>query len=108
MALKRIFTVATLAAIATIGSSAIPRHVTATYADISGCEVSCRVAAGGWPFAYVADYPGLSPVASADFLGYLVGADMLLPVPFAATVLFWSMLFSFLPLSYAHLKDASK
>lgn len=100
MAVERALVVAAASMVATIASSAIPGTVTTRYADIMGCEVSCPMDAGGWPFAYVVDYPGLSPSGSADFLGYLIGVDMLLHASFAATSLCWVLIFAVLRFWY--------
>lgn len=58
-----------LAAAATLASSGIPGMVSATYPDIMGCSEGCQVAAGGWPFPYAIDNPGISPVGSASMIG---------------------------------------
>jgi hypothetical protein len=85
--------VPTLAAVATLASSAIPGMVSASYPDIMGCYESCQVVAGGWPFPYVVDYPGLSPVHSASLFGVVLGVDRLWAGSLAATLLFWFALF---------------
>jgi len=108
MLLKRTFVIAAASMVGTIASSAIPRRATARYADIMGCEVTCPVAAGGWPFAYVVDYPGLSPSGSADVLGYLLGVDRLLHGSLAATFLCWLLFFAVLLLWYAHVEKSLK
>ena len=61
----------------------------ATYPDIMGCESACLVAAGGWPFPYLVDYPGLSPAGSASLIGAMLGVDVIWPDELATTFLFW-------------------
>lgn len=70
-------------------SSLVPGAVSATYSEIMGCELSCRVAAAGWPFPYLVDYPGISVVGSADLSGALVGEDHFQLLPFCLTLAFW-------------------
>ena len=57
------------AIIFTLLSSTKEGAVWATYSEIMGCEFGCRVAAAGWPVPYIADYPGISVVGSADVVG---------------------------------------
>lgn len=64
-----------LSLITTIASSAINSEVTATYADIMGCESGCSVVAAGWPFPYLVDYPAISPVGSVSLLNGFLGID---------------------------------
>lgn len=78
-----------LAAAATLASSAIPGMVSATYPEIMGCSQACQVAAGGWPFPYAVDYPGLSPGGSAGLLGVVLGVDQLWAGSLAATFACW-------------------
>lgn len=70
-------------------SSAIPGAAWATYPEIMGCELGCRVAAAGWPLPYLVDYPGISVVGSADLSGALVGEDHFRLLPFCLTLAFW-------------------
>jgi hypothetical protein len=58
-----------------MGSSLVPGERTEHYADILNCVPECRVVAAGFPFPYIADYPGLSPTHSADLWGALMGLD---------------------------------
>lgn len=72
-----------------LASSAVPGTAWATYSEIMGCEQGCRVAAAGWPFPYLVDYPGISVVGSADLSGALVGEDHFLLLPFGLTLGCW-------------------
>lgn len=62
----------------------------ATYSEIMGCELSCDVAAAGWPAPYLIDYPGISVVGSANLSGALLGEDHFRLLPFLLTLLFWT------------------
>lgn len=86
---KRIVATVLLAVAATAGSSWIGSSVAARYPDIMGCESACVVSAGGWPMPYVVDYPGLSPVGSADVVGALMGLDRLRLPALAVTFAVW-------------------
>jgi hypothetical protein len=77
------------AAIATLASSLIRQDVRTTYPEIFSCERSCQVAAAGWPFPYLVDYPGLSPSGSADLGGAVLGADKLWIGSLGATFISW-------------------
>ena len=101
MGIGRFLNVVMGAAGATAGSSFVHRKVSATYADIMGCEQSCQLAAGGWPFAYVVDYPGLSPSGSADLVGLFIGVDKLWLGSLTATFLVWSIFFAFLGIAWS-------
>ena len=97
---SRVAWAALMGACATAASSLIAGHTNAQYPDIGGCEKSCDVVAGGWPFHYLVDYPGLSPTGSVDILGALLGHDHLHLGPLAATFAFWSIA-SFVSISLA-------
>jgi hypothetical protein len=62
----------------------------ATYPDIMGCEVSCDVAAAGWPLAFLRDYPGMSVVNRVDLVEVLLAADKLSWPAFLGNTLIWS------------------
>jgi hypothetical protein len=81
--------VASLAAGATLASSAIPGSVIAIYPGIMGCEKSCSVAAGGWPFPYLIDYPGISPMGSVSLTDSILGIDIIWAGALGATFLCW-------------------
>ena len=74
---------------ATLASSAVDCSVTAVYPDIMGCEHGCFVVGGGWPVAYLVDYPGISPVGSVSLTDALLGVDRFRPASFALSLLFW-------------------
>jgi hypothetical protein len=80
------------ATILALASSAIRGTVTVNYADIDGCTAGCTVAAAGWPFPYLADYPGLSPTGKASLQESVVGSDHFLWTSFVATWLAWAAL----------------
>ena len=92
-----------LASALTLLSTLQPAEGQATYSEIMGCEQSCRVAAAGWPFPYLVDYPGLSVAGSADLVGALLGEDRWRLVPLALTFLFWAAVAFALMLSFRSL-----
>jgi hypothetical protein len=75
-----------------LGSSAIRGHTTVNYQDIDGCMSGCTVAAAGWPFPYLADYPGLSPAGSASLAQAVTGSDHVLWTSLVASWLAWAAL----------------
>ena len=83
-----VFVVSTLLALA---SSAIHRHTTVNYRDVEGCSAGCTVAAAGWPFPYLADYPGLSPAGRASLMEAISGSDHVLWTSFVATWVAWTV-----------------
>lgn len=87
---KRSLYIVALAVIATLLSSYVPREVNATFPDIMGCNAGCRVVAGGWPFAYLIDYPGISPVGSVELTSGLLGVDQIWPLALAGTFASWA------------------
>jgi MYXO-CTERM domain-containing protein len=84
---------ATLLALA---SSTVRGHTTVNYPDVEGCTAGCTVAAAGWPFPYLADYPGLSPAGSASLKQAALGSDHMLWTSFVATWLAWAALVALL------------
>jgi len=91
--IRRIFASLLLGAVITLGSTFVgQRWSTATYPDIMGCEVECRVAATGWPFIFVRDYTGMSVINSADILEVFFAADRFDWPPFLANLLVWTLL----------------
>lgn len=80
-----------LGVIATLASTFIgERSAMATYPDIMGCEVACRVTATGWPLIFVRDYTGMSVVNTADIFEVWFAADRLDWLPFLMNIIFWS------------------
>lgn len=67
----------------------IPNSANVTYSDIMGCETECSVVATGYPFPFIADYPGLSPVNSAGLMGLLMGWDKIIWLNLVASMLFF-------------------
>lgn len=90
MRLRRIVIFCVAVTVGVLFSTTVKSKVSAQYADIMGCEISCVVAAAGWPVPFIIDYPGLSPVGSADFLGLTLGADKLRPDSLVTTGLCWA------------------
>lgn len=76
----------------TAASSCAHSRVTMKYSDIDGCVNGCAVAAAGFPVPYIADYPGLSPANSADFVGAVVGVDKIAWPRAAIAFVFWTAL----------------
>jgi hypothetical protein len=83
-----VLVVSTLLALA---SSAIHRHATVNYPDVEGCSAGCTVAAAGWPFPYLADYPGLSPAGKTSLAEAITGSDHVLWTSFVATWVAWTV-----------------
>ena len=92
--------VAALATLLTLASSAVTGEVTVNYPDVDGCTAGCRVAAAGWPFPYLADYPGLSPGGKVSLSDAFFGQDHVLATSLAAT---WGAWAAFLAV-FAYLK----
>lgn len=86
-----LFVLAAATALA-LASSAIPGRATVNYPDIDGCAAGCTVAAAGWPFPYLADYPGLSPAGKASLVEATTGSDHVLWTSFVASWLAWAAL----------------
>ena len=87
--MRRVVLVVALALGLTLLSALVPGHVDATYADIMGCEQGCPAAAAGFPFPFVVDYPGISPVGSVSLSGALLGMDVVWWGRAAATFACW-------------------
>jgi hypothetical protein len=83
-----------LATAATIATSAVPRLVTVTYPGTMDCQHGCNFVAGGWPFPYLIDHPGISPTGSVSLANGLLGVDIIWPGHLFATFVFWLMLFA--------------
>ena len=84
--------IALLALLLVAASSSVPGERLEHYADIYECISQCRVAAAGFPFPYILDYPGLSPTHSADLWGAIIGIDKFRSGPFCADVAVYFML----------------
>jgi hypothetical protein len=89
---KAIAIVIVSATLLSLASTSVRRSVQIGYPDIADCELSCRVAAIGFPFPFVADYPGISPVGSVSLTDAMLGIDRLLIGPLTASFLFWTAL----------------
>jgi hypothetical protein len=76
---------------ATLISTVVPGSARVTYPDIMGCEFGCEVAAVGFPFPFIIDYPGISPGHSADLTGALLGVDQVNWGRAAATFSVWTV-----------------
>ena len=70
-------------------SSAVPGRVRLAYPGSTDCRQGCDFIAGGWPFLYLVDQPGISPVGSVSLAHGLLGADIIRPRAFSETFLFW-------------------
>ena len=80
-----------IAAVGTsLATSAVPGHVRVAYAGSEGCKQGCDLVAGGWPFRYRVDHPGISPFGSVSLTDGLLGADIIRPGALAETLLFWA------------------
>ena len=81
--------VSILAAGATVASSLIPGRVRAVYPGSMDCQNGCDFIAAGWPFPYLVDHPGISPIGSVSLSGGVIGEDLVWFGSLAATFLFW-------------------
>lgn len=89
MASKKVITISALSAVLmTFASISIKGSTHATYLDV-GCAGSCRVAAAGFPFPFIADYPGISPTGSVSLFEAFIGVDHFLISPFVASYICW-------------------
>lgn len=77
---------------ATIASSIVESKIIFVYPGIMGCQAGCYVVAGGWPFPFIIDYPGLSPVNSVSIVDALLGLDILSAAGLAKNLLFWVLI----------------
>jgi hypothetical protein len=75
----------------TLASTMVEGHAPVTYADIDSCLPACSVVVAGFPFAFIADYPGISPVGSVSLLGALLGIDRIHGTALSATLATWSL-----------------
>jgi hypothetical protein len=81
-------------AIAAVGtalvSSVVSGHVQVAYPGSLDCQQGCDLVAGGWPFLYLVDNPGISPRGSISLTDGLLGVDIIRLGAFGATLLFWT------------------
>ena len=73
----------------TFASSVIPGEVRLAYPGSMDCQLGCNYVAGGWPFPFLVDQPGVSPVGSVSLSGGVLGEDLIRYGSLAATYLFW-------------------
>ena len=78
------------AVVTSLATSVVPGHVRVAYPGSEDCQQGCDFVAGGWPFRYLVDNPGVSPFGSVS----LLGEDILRPGPFAGTLLFWTCIWA--------------
>jgi len=91
---KKLLAIVALSVPATLASSAVSRVVSVAYPGTMDCERGCSFAAGGWPFAYVIDHPGISPTGSVSLINGFLGVDIIWPGHMLATFAFWFVLFT--------------
>jgi hypothetical protein len=75
--------------IGVVASSQISGTVNAVYPDVMGCESGCIVTSAGWPFPYLVDYPGISPVGSVSLIDAVLGIDRLQIVGLLTDLVVW-------------------
>ena len=91
MARKWMALVVLIVAIATsLASSVVPGHVRVAYPGSEDCQQGCDFVAGGWPFLYLVDHPGISPFGSVSLIEGLLGVDIIRLVALGETFLFWT------------------
>jgi hypothetical protein len=83
-----------LAVATALASSLVLSHVAVAYPGMVGCELGCQFLAGGWPFPYIVDHPGISPSNSISLIEALLGVDVFWPGHFLATLFFWFAAFT--------------
>ena len=76
------------ALLAALLSSLVPREVVVVIPGNLGCAHGCTMAAAGWPFVYLVDHEGISPVGSVSLLG-VTGEDHFYPGAFGFVFFFW-------------------
>lgn len=90
---KTFFVIAMAAAIS-LATMAVPGKVRMSYPGSMDCQQGCEFVAAGWPFPYIVDNPGISPVGSVSLSGALLGVDLVRPGAAAGTYLCWLALLS--------------
>lgn len=93
MLLKRTLLAAVFAVAATLASSVVPGHVRVAYPGSMDCAHGCESVAGGWPFPYLVDHPGISPTGAVSLVNGVLGVDLIWPGSLAATFACWLGLF---------------
>jgi hypothetical protein len=78
-----------LAVLITLASIFVKSSTHASYLD-ADCAGSCQVAAAGFPFPFIADYPGISPVGSVSLFDAILGYDDFLIGSFVASYMYWT------------------
>lgn len=81
-----------MAAVATLVSVVIPSRVRVVYPGSVDCHQGCEFVAGGWPFPYLVDHPGISPTGVVSLTGGLLGEDILRVDMLAATFFLWLLM----------------
>ena len=108
---KRVLTIAGIALAATLVSSVVEstRSVVQDW-DCPPAPLSCArdVVVVGFPFPYIYDYHGLSPVGSADLMGVLLDMDHFHWMPFAGNFALYSLLAGLIVLAGARARSLRK
>ena len=78
--------------VATLASTFIEGGVSAIQLGNPGCENECNYLAVGWPFPYIVDGPGVSPVGTVSIFGALIGVDTLFITAMVKTFVVWLLL----------------
>jgi hypothetical protein len=87
--LRAILLLFALATVVTLCSTIVSGRVSAVQLGNPGCENDCDYLAAGWPYPYIVDGPGVSPIGSVDLLGAVIGVDSVFPKALARTFVFW-------------------
>jgi hypothetical protein len=83
-----------MAGAVSLATFAVPAKVRVSYPGSMDCQQGCEFVAAGWPFPYVVDHPGISPVGSVSLSGALLGEDIVRPGAAVATFVFWLVVVS--------------
>jgi len=70
-------------------TSFIHTHSQESFADIDACTTGCEVAVAGYPWPYLVDYPGISPVGDPSVIDVMLASDQLLTGPLFADLAVW-------------------
>lgn len=82
--------VAVLAIVTSLSSSVVRGSARIAYPGSTDCARGCDFVAGGWPFFYLVDNPGISPRGSISLIDGLTGSDIVRAGPLCATLIFWA------------------